>query len=129
MTDILRRLSWAFVSGCAGVVTFFVGAFILIGLGVIPDAAAGQFETKAFMYKQLTWGGIWGFLFVLPVLRSMWWLRGLIVGALASLAALFIFMPQLPPAQVIVLVFVLNAVFWGVPAAWWHDRVMDEDAA
>ncbi len=128
MTYVLRRLSWAFVSGCAGVIVFFAAAHVLIAVGIIPDAAAGQFSSKAFIYKQVTWGGIWGLPFVLPLLRPMWWLRGLIVGALASLAALFIFMPQLPPVPTIVLVFVLNAVFWGVPAAFWHDRIMDEDA-
>lgn len=84
------------------------------------------FQSKAFIYKQVVWGGIWGFLFSVPLLQPHWWARGLIVGTLATIAAIFVFQQAVPPPIFIVYAFVLNAIFWGLSAAFWRDRVMAE---
>lgn len=124
--DWLRRLSWAFVAGCVGVIVFYIGLRLALATGIMspPEQALAVITSKAFLYQKITWGGIWGFLFAAPVLARMWWLRGLIVGLLATLAALFIFQPTLPPLPLIVVAAVLNMVFWGLSAAFWHDKVM-----
>lgn len=123
--DWLRRLSHAFVAGCAGVVVFYIAIRIAMMAGLMPEAAMKFLASKEFFYRQTVWGGIWGFLFVVPVLGArLWWARGLIVGLLASLAALFYFRAELPPMQQIVTVLVLNMVFWGLAAAFWHDKVL-----
>lgn len=125
--ELLRSLSWSFVSGCVGTVGFFVGAFLFIAVGFIDTPQTVEtFQSKAFIYKQVVWGGIWGFLFTAPLLRPHWWARGLIVGTLATLAAIFIFLPEVPSLTTIVYAFVLNAIFWGLSAAFWRDRVMAE---
>src|SRR3546814_9004764 len=93
--ELLRSLSRAFVSGCVGVVGFFIGAYLFIAVGLIDAPPVVEtFQSKAFIYKQVVWGGIWGLLFVLPLLRPFWWARGLIVGGLATLAAIFVFQPE-----------------------------------
>ncbi len=58
------------------------------------------------------------------MLTGLWWARGLIVGFLATLAALFIFRSGTPPIELVITGLVLNMVFWGLLAAWWHDKVM-----
>lgn len=123
----LRRLSSAFVAGCVGVIIFYIAFRIGIAAGLIkaPEPAMQFLTSKEFFYRQTVWGGIWGFLFVVPLLGArLWWARGLIVGLLASLAALFIFRPELPPLPQVINTLVLNMVFWGIPAAFWHDKVM-----
>jgi len=124
--DLLRQLSWAFVSGCVGVLLFYAAFRIGIEAGVIkaPAPALKFLTSKGFFYKQVVWGGIWGLAFVIPVLSGKWWLRGLIVGLAATLVAIFVFRQTLPPAPVIAIGLVLNMVFWGLAAAFWHDKVM-----
>ncbi|MEN8195746.1 MAG: hypothetical protein ABFS30_04430 [Pseudomonadota bacterium] len=119
---ILRNLSLAFAAGCAGVVVFYIILAILGQAGVAPKP-----PFPAFYYKQTVWGGIWALAFVLPILNKQWWLRGIILGVLASLAAVFIFAPALldAPARRLIMVFVLNAI-WGVAAAAWYHKVLKQ---
>lgn len=124
--DWLRRLSGAFVAGCIGTIGFFIGIRIGMATGLVagPPPMMEFLASKEFFYRQVVWGGIWGLLFVVPFLSTMWWLRGLIVGGLATLAAIFIFRPEVPPLPLIVNMVVLNAGFWGITAGFWHDKVM-----
>ena len=124
--DWLRRLSWAFVAGCVGTIGFYIGIRIGMASGLVagPPPVMEFLASKEFFYRQVTWGGIWGLLFVVPFLSGMWWLRGMIVGLLATLAAVFIFRPEVPPLPLIVNMVVLNAGFWGLTAGFWHDKVM-----
>ena len=124
--DVLRRLSLAFASGCFGVLLFYVALRAGLEAGIIkPPAQALKFLTsKEFLYKQVVWGGIWGFVFFIPFLKGKWWARGLIVGLAATLVAIFVFQKTMPPPQFIVGALVLNMVFWGLTAAFWHDKVV-----
>ena len=124
--DVLRRLSLAFASGCFGVLLFYVALRAGLEAGIIkPPAQALKFLTsKEFLYKQVVWGGIWGFAFFIPFLKGKWWARGLIVGLAATLVAIFVFQKAVPPVQIIIGALVLNMVFWGLTAAFWHDKVV-----
>ena len=117
----LSTIAKAFAAGAGGAVVFLIVYLILNEAGITPNQAFPE-----FWYKQIVWGGIWAFLLLIPVLRGKWWLRGVIVGVLASLAAIFFFNPGLQnaPVQVLVMVFILNGVVWGVPAAWLNDVAM-----
>lgn len=124
--EVLRRLSWAYLAGCVGTLGFFVGLYIGLKTGVMkpPEQALAMLTSKGFFYKQVVWGGVWGWLFVIPLFKRQWWIRGPIVGALATAAALFYFRTTLPPVEIIVGAIILNVLFWGLTAALWHDRVM-----
>lgn len=124
--DWLRRLSWAFVAGCVGTIGFYIGIRLGMASGLVagPPPAMEFLASKGFFYRQVVWGGIWGLLLVVPFLSGMWWLRGPVAGGLATLAAIFIFRPEVPPLPLIVNMVVLNAGFWGVTAGFWHDKVM-----
>ena len=125
--DWLRRLSWAFAAGCVGVIGFYIGLRLSIEAGIIkgPEPMMTMLTSKGFFYSRLTWGGIWGFLFAVPLLTGKWWwLRGLIVGFLATLVAILVFQPQVPPVAQIISMLVLNMVFYGLVAGFWHDKVM-----
>ena len=124
--DFAKKLSLAFAAGCVGTMVFYAGLRLGMAVGVIkgPPGVMTTLASLGFLYKQIVWGGIWGFAFVIPVLTKMWWARGLIVGLLASLAAFFIFRPAPPPLPFIIIALVLNMGFWGLAAAYWNDKVL-----
>ena len=72
------------------------------------------------IYRLVVWGGLWGLLLVVPVMNRLWWLKGIIIGVLATLAILFYFNPGITtPWMRLVYVLVLNSV-WGLAAGgWW----------
>jgi len=131
--ELAKKLSLGFSAGALGAVAnvVFVSVVISAGIaGAVGITLKGPPPLPGFLYKQIVWGGLWGFLFLAPILGKPWWLRGLVVGFLASLVALFVFIPQTPlgmaglgagtmfPAMVLV----ANSV-WGLAGAWWYDRV------
>jgi len=50
-----------------------------LGVGIAPAL------TPNWLYPRLVWGGLWGFLFMLP-LHGRWWLRGIPVTEKKALA-------------------------------------------
>lgn len=127
----LNRLARGFTAGAVGgaanvaFIALAGAAGIIAAMGIALPAPA----LPAFLYKQMVWGGFFGLIFALPVIKGSWVVRGLVVGLLASLAALFIFLPMAgagmgalnPGVLTPVLVLVANSV-WGLVAAWVYDK-------
>jgi hypothetical protein len=122
MAAIFRQLTLAFGAGAFGSIILALVAFVLARLGVPQGIGASSPPADLpFFYRLLVWGGIWGFLFVLPVLMRAWWLKGIVIGLLATAALIFFFSPALQgaPAAQIGYIIVLNSI-WGIAAgAWW----------
>jgi len=129
MDKLLRDLTIAFAAGALGALANSLAVWVFGGLGI--TAALGvkiaPALTPAWLYPRLVWGGIWGFLLVLPVMRSKPFGRGLLFSLAPTLAMLFIVFPVKTPMGVAGLglgaltpAFVLffNAI-WGVVAAFW----------
>ena len=127
MRQFLDRAAVSFAAGAFGalansVALWAAGAYELtarLGVAIAPAL------TASWLYPRLVWGGLWGFLFLLP-LRGSWWLRGLVVILAPSAYQLLWVVPQrtahglfglrlgaLTPAFVLA----ANAV-WGLAAAW-----------
>jgi hypothetical protein len=81
------------------------------------------------------WGGIWGFLLLLPIPRAPIWLRGILLSLGPTLVQLLIIFPirlnkglmglelgQLTP----LFVFIYNAI-WGICAVSWARWVTSQD--
>jgi hypothetical protein len=122
---IFRQLTLGFGAGAFGAAVLALVSALLNALKVqeligLPPAPMPD-SYLPLLYRAVVWGGIWGLLFVVPVMNRAWWLKGIIIGALATLAILFYFNPGVitPPVR-FVYVLVLNALIWGVAAgAWW----------
>jgi len=119
---IFRQLTLGFGAGAFGACVLVAVAFVLAKTG-LPEriGASSPPLDLAFLYRLVVWGGIWGFLLVVPVMGRTWWLKGIIIGLLATAALVFFFAPPLQqaPAAAIVYIVVLNSI-WGVAAgAWW----------
>lgn len=123
---LFRQLSLAFASGAVGAVAMVAFLWVIRDSGALASLGlrAPSPQMPQFMYSRIAWGGIWALLFVLPVMSGQWLLRGLVVGVLASVAAIFYFNPawKNAPFAFVILIFVVNAV-WGVVASGWYRAV------
>lgn len=133
MNGLLRKISLCFAAGCVGglvnslVVWLagFAGLTATIGVSIAPALTAG------WLYPRLVWGGLWGQLFLLPILKGSPIRRGLLLSLGPTLAQLFIVFPlvaskslfglQLGPLTPL-LVTLFNAV-WGVATSLMLVRV------
>ena len=135
MKRFLRKLTLVFGAGVLGglansLVVWLLGHGDLTGrLGVKWAPAL----TAKWIYPRLVWGGIWGILFLLPLLRRSVFKRGLLLSLGPSLVQIFAVFPQNPQAGYLgmglgaltpVLVLLFNAV-WGLTAALWLRYVME----
>jgi hypothetical protein len=130
MRNVLSRANQCFAAGAlAGFLLSLViwltgqlGLFLMLGIGFIPELTPG------WMYQRVAWGGMWGLLFVTPLLASLpLWQRGLVLSLFPAAAALLIFNPYKdglglfglamgPAWPFIVLAFNL---MWGAMAGVW----------
>ena len=129
MTNIFRTLSLVFAAGCVGAVANSLAVWLFGDLGI--NAALGvkiaPKLTPVWLYPRTVWCGIWGALFLLPILRNSYITRGLLYSLGPSLVMLFIVFPMKAKKGMLgldlgnltpVLVLFYNAV-WGVAAALW----------
>lgn len=123
---VFRRLSLAFAAGGVGVIVLIAFLWLLRESGAMASLGLKMPAPKLpdFLYSRIVWGGIWAFLFVLPVMTRQWLLRGLVVGVLASLASIFYFNPawKSAPFTFVIVIFVANSI-WGVAASGWYRAV------
>jgi len=129
MTSIFRTLSLVFVAGCVGGVlnSLVVWNFGNLGVSAALGVKIAPQLTPAWLYPRIVWGGIWGFMFLLPILRGSVISRGLLYSLAPSLVMFFIIFPMEANKGMFglalgnmtpVLVLFFNAI-WGVAAALW----------
>lgn len=129
MTTI-NFLSAAFAAGCVGGLANSVAVWGMgktgitkaMGVSIAPD------WSPAWLYPRIVWGGLWGFLFLLPCCQGLSiWARGLLYSLGPTLVVLFIVFPLQAKKGVMglelgkmtpVFALIVNAV-WGLAAAWW----------
>lgn len=129
MVEIFRHLSVCFTGGVFG---GLMNALFVWGLGALGVTAFLGMDiapawTLPWLYQRLVWGGIWGVLFVVPVMTRSVWARGALLGVFPTLVQLLVVFPNvldkgvfgldlgaLTPAYVLV----ANSV-WGTAAAFW----------
>jgi hypothetical protein len=133
MKSLFRNLTLVFAAGCMGGLVNSL-ALWLFGRAGIPAELGVKLApalTPGWLYPRVVWGGIWGFLFVLPIFRNHPFAQGLFFSLWPSVVQLFIVFPfqankglmgldlgTLTP----VFVIFFNAV-WGLTAALWLRMV------
>ena len=58
-----------------------------LGVSIAPSL------TPAWLYPRLVWGGIWGLIFILPMLQSKLLLKGAILSLFPTAVQLFVVFP------------------------------------
>ena len=134
MRSLMERAGMAYAAGCIGAL---VNSWVVWYMGKkgIPQkfgvAIAPAWSAASFLYPRLVWGGLWGFLFLLPMWQRGFWTgvfsRGILFSIFPTLFQLFYVFPHLADKGVMglalgkltpVFVFLYNAV-WGLCAAMW----------
>ena len=129
MNNLARKLSLVFAAGVLG---GLINSLAVWGAGELGITAAAGVKiapalSAAWLYPRLVWGGIWGILFLLPMMPSRIWSRGFIYSLGPTLVQLFVVFPIKAQKGVMGLelgmltplfVVVYNAI-WGWAAAIW----------
>lgn len=124
---MLNPVAVAFAAGSAGglATIFTLWLFVLLGItgsfGVeLPPPVLGD------LYRMVVWGGIFGFLFLLPVMQGSIALRGVLFGLVPSAVQCFVVFPYALGAGMLgmglgeltpVFVLIFNTV-WGLVTAF-----------
>ena len=128
---MFKDLSAAFTGGVIGALASILVHWLLsrVGLLAMLSIAMAPKLTPSWMYPKLVWGGIWGLLFIIPVLKNKGVQRGLLFSLIPTFVALIVILPDLGKGYLglnmgpwtPVLVGVLNAI-WGVVGAFWFRQ-------
>ena len=129
MRSFFSRLSHAFAAGCFGglissLVVWLCGKYhltFLLGVKLSPSFSV------PWLYPRIIWGGIWGFLFLIPLRGGSTLKNGLLLSLGPTLIQLFVVFPYkthkgflgmdlgtLTPLFVLVFNF-----SWGIAAVLW----------
>ncbi len=125
--SLLSRAMLAFAAGCGGALVNSLAAWLfgLLGITAALGVAIAPALTPEWLYPRLVWGGLWGFLFLLPLLRGRPWPAGLLFGLGPALVQLLVVFPVKTEAGILGLglgaltpLFVLLlAAIWGLATA------------
>jgi hypothetical protein len=129
MGRFLGTISLVFAAGCVGAVfnSLAVWLFGRFGISAALGVNIAPALSPRWLYPRVVWGGLWGLLFLLPVLQGSVLGRGLLFSLGPSLVQLLVVFPYQVHKGILgldlgtltpVLVLAFNAV-WGVLAALW----------
>ncbi len=123
----MKTLPLCFAAGCFGALVNIAVVWIFDNFGIMEALQVRMpiAYSAEWMYQRIVWGGIWGFLFMLPLYKSSILMKGTIISLIPSLFQLFYVFPQLMGADVAglnygvltpALILILTWV-WGIATA------------
>jgi hypothetical protein len=129
MRSFARRLTLLFSAGCFGGFVNSLALWLLGNYGITANVGIDMTPelTPAWLYPRIVWGGLWGFMFLLPFYRQSHFLRGVLFSLGPSLVQLFVVFPFLKHDGWLglklgymtpILVLALNAL-WGICVVVW----------
>lgn len=129
--QIASSLSLFFAAGAFGGLVNSLAVWVAGELGVTHalGVAIAPELTAAWLYPRIVWGGLWGFLFALPLGIPSALRRGLLLSLAPAAFQLFVVFPRAGRGNLglglgtltPVCVLAFTAV-WGVAASWWLRR-------
>ena len=135
MNHFFKKLTLFFSAGSLGglVNSLFVWIFGILGITSAFGVEVAPALTKFWLYPRIVWGGLWGFLFLLPLFRRSYLFRGLLYSLGPTIVQLFIIFPiqakkglmgfdlgNLTP----LFVLFFNAI-WGICTAFWLKFIQE----
>lgn len=135
MKYFLRDLTVVFSSGSLGALVNSITAWIFGTLGITAALGVKMAPdlTKSWLYPRIVWGGLWGFLFILPFLRRSYFFRGFLFSLGPTISQLFIVFPlQAKKGWMGIDLGMMTPVFvllfnliWGVCTAFWLKLIQE----
>jgi hypothetical protein len=131
--DIPRRLTPVFAAGCFGGLVYSLAVWLFGAAGVTTALGVkiAPHLTPGWLYPRIVWGGLWGALLLLPVLRDWPLMRAIALGLVPAAVQLFVLFPWqtrwglmgLRLGTLTPLFIVLFNVLWGFGAVAWLQMV------
>lgn len=120
----MKRLLCYFGAGSLGALINSLAVWLCGDYGITSffGVSISPAFTPGWLYPRIVWGGLWGFLFILPVFNSKPFSKGTLMSLFPTIVQLFIVFPYYAKKGVAgialgaltpVFVFVFNWV-WGV---------------
>jgi hypothetical protein len=91
----MKKLLICFAAGCLGglIMSLAMWAAGNSGIAASLDVRITPDLTPPWLCQRVVWGGIWGFLFLLPILSSKSFARGTLMSLFPTLVQLFYVFP------------------------------------
>ena len=91
----MKKLLVYFSAGCLGALANSIAVWLFgyfhitssFGVSIAPPLTPG------WLYPRIVWGGIWGLLFILPMLQSKLLLKGTVLSLFPTAVQLFVVFP------------------------------------
>ena len=91
----MKKLLIFFAAGCVGALgnSLAVWQFGQLGITSVFGVSIAPSLTPGWLYPRIVWGGLWGLLFILPLLQSRLLLKGAVLSLFPTLVQLFVVFP------------------------------------
>jgi len=93
----MKKPLFYFAAGCLGALanSLVVWQFGAQGLTSSLGVSIAPYLSPGWLYPRIVWGGLWGLLFLLPMLQSKVLLRGTILSLFPTAVQLFFVFPYM----------------------------------
>jgi hypothetical protein len=123
----MKKLLICFSAGCLGALVNSLALWVAGDLGVTSalGVSLAPALTHQWIYPRIVWGGLWGFLFILPLMQSKVFSKGVVMSLFPTLFQLLVVFPHMANKGMFglalgtltpIFVFIFNAI-WGVVTA------------
>lgn len=91
----MKKLLVFFAAGCLGALANSITVWLFGDLGITASAGVSISPslTPNWLYPRIVWGGLWGLLFVLPMLQSKPILKGSLLSLFPTIVQLLVVFP------------------------------------
>ncbi len=91
----MRKLMICFAAGCAGALVNSLAVWLSGKYGItdVFGVTMAPALTPAWVYPRIVWGGIWGFLFLLPIWNARPLVKGAFLSIFPTIAQLLVVFP------------------------------------
>lgn len=91
----MKKLLIFFAAGCVGALanSLAVWQFGQLGITSAFGVSIAPSLTPGWLYPRIVWGGLWGLLFILPLLQSRLFLKGAVLSLFPTFVQLFVVFP------------------------------------
>ena len=91
----MKNFLLCFAAGCVGGVIYCVVMWLFSRYGISQSFSVSLYGSVApqWMYPRIVWGGLWGLLFLLPMLTSSIFMRSFVISLIPTFVQLFIIYP------------------------------------
>jgi hypothetical protein len=91
----MKKILIIFAAGCLGALanSIIVWLFGYTGISSSFGVSIAPSLTPGWLYPRIVWGGLWGLLFILPVIQSKLLLKGTVLSLFPTAVQLFVVFP------------------------------------